>query len=1171
MASQSTLVEMLRRIHRDQRRRWSEGKPRRAEEYLARYPQFFDDRAVIVEFLYTEFCLRAEFGESPTVAEYVARFPLYAREIETAFASSAKKESNPAPEAAAPVIPLSEQPTISPSASDSQPGHSQPGQSTQTGDPEPTRPTTNPREVGEYIIEEEVGRGANGIVYKARQFHVNRTVAVKMLVSGALADERERARFRQEAEAAGRLVHPNIVPIYSIGEHDGHSYIAMGFVDGESLRDRLSDGPLAPRDAATIVRSIALAVQYAHGCGIIHRDLKPHNILMDKEGQPHVTDFGLAKRADAESSMTASGQLLGTPAYMPPEQARGCREEINELVDIYALGATLYALLTGRPPFQGPTLSDVVLRVLTAEPVPPSKLQPSVPRDLETICLKCLRKEQAGRYATADALAADLARFLHGDAIRARRLGRIGRGWRWCRRNPLAASLSAAVAVLLVLVTLAARAFPLHEAGPSETGLSEDAPPAILPAPPQLAGVADAPRAPPSETPVKKEATNARNADHEPHAPSKSRPPLPASGAPAAAPLVATHGLRARYFRGQNFEIPVLPRVDKRVDFLWLRDEPDLLVANNRFSVKWEGWIKAPEPGEYAIVAVSDDGVRVSLDGRRVIDNWTSHDPTRDEASVRMTAKPQPIGIEYFQNDGNALITLRWSLKGRFEEQTISAASLFLKQDEAEHATVPMPENHEKAGGLTLESFDDVPMTRRIKKEPVSDLDRPWYGALPRVGSMRWSARIKPPVAGLYKFAAFSDDGLRISLGKKIVVDEWQPSSLRRRDFEATLDSSPTPICVEHFGLPSSARTLALRWIPPGSDELLPQMIPSGAWEPADGDGAPPAEGIFAVRVQGAIDRGQKFLLSQQTQDGAFGSSKGGVDAYPLGPTALATLALLKSGKTAANPSVSSALEFLRKSPPPQGTYESSLVLMALVAANELEDDLPRINSLTKKLVDMQTTRGENRGMWNYGRGANGGAAEDRSNTRFAILGLSEAASAKVRIKRKVWELAYQHFIDTQNEDGGWGYHVGDPSTGSMTSAAIASVTLCEKMLTPAGKNAAGTATHDRKKDIERSAASQRAVARGVAWLDKNFSVTSNPGHGASWGLYYLDTLARAARLSGRRFIGHHDWYREGATYLCDGQAQSTGAWQASFSAVESDKVIASSFALLFLAESEPK
>jgi WD40 repeat protein/tRNA A-37 threonylcarbamoyl transferase component Bud32 len=317
--------------------------------------------------------------------------------------------------------------------------------------PRPADGWAGPPTLTGYDILERIGRGGMGVVYKARERRLGRVVALKMILTAdAEADQLD--RFRAEAEAVARLQHPSIVQIFGVGEEEGRPFLALEFVSGGSLASKTAGKPLQPREAAALVRTLAGAMHYAHERGVVHRDLKPANILLAEDGTPKIADFGLAKRLDASADPTATGAAVGTPNYMAPEQAAGQSKEASPATDVWALGAILYELLTGRPPFNAATALETLRQVVSVEPVPPSRLQPQTPLDLETICLKCLRKEPKKRYASAAALADDLGRFLEGKPIHARPVPRRERVWKWSRRHPAAAALVVFAAGALAVV-----------------------------------------------------------------------------------------------------------------------------------------------------------------------------------------------------------------------------------------------------------------------------------------------------------------------------------------------------------------------------------------------------------------------------------------------------------------------------------------------------------------------------------------------------------------------------------------------------------------------------------------------------------------------------------------------------------------------------------------------
>jgi hypothetical protein len=275
-----------------------------------------------------------------------------------------------------------------------------------------------------------------------------------MILSGQFAGEEDVQRFRAEAEAAANLDHPGIVPIYEVGEYEGQQYFSMGYIEGGSLADKIKDGPLPPKVAAEYVKKIAEAISFAHENGVIHRDLKPANVLLDRNGEPKVTDFGLAKKVEGDSGLTRTGAVMGTPSYMPPEQAGGKTDEVGPRADVYSLGAILYCLLTGRPPFHSANTVDILLQVLEKEPVSPQALNADVSKDLNTVCLKCLEKDAHSRYGIARELADELDRFLKNEPIRARPISRPARMWRWCKRKTTLAGLCAVAGILFLLLSI---------------------------------------------------------------------------------------------------------------------------------------------------------------------------------------------------------------------------------------------------------------------------------------------------------------------------------------------------------------------------------------------------------------------------------------------------------------------------------------------------------------------------------------------------------------------------------------------------------------------------------------------------------------------------------------------------------------------------------------------
>jgi eukaryotic-like serine/threonine-protein kinase len=316
----------------------------------------------------------------------------------------------------------------------------------------PRRPATDLPRIRGYEVREELGRGGMGVVYKAWHRRLNRAVALKMLLAGAYAGPQELERFLREAEAVAGLRHANIVQVHDVGDLDGRPYFTMEFVEGGSLAQKLAGAPQPAGQAAALVATIAEAIQVAHRSGIVHRDLTPANILLTADGTPKISDFGLARRLEDGGGLTVSGVPMGTPSYMAPEQAQGQRDAIGPATDVYALGAILYEMLTGRPPFRAETAAATLQQVLTDEPVLPTRLNAKIPRDLETICLRCLHKAPARRYATAAAVAEDLRRFQRGEPIAARPVGPVERTGKWVRRHPTGSAMLAATFLLAVVL-----------------------------------------------------------------------------------------------------------------------------------------------------------------------------------------------------------------------------------------------------------------------------------------------------------------------------------------------------------------------------------------------------------------------------------------------------------------------------------------------------------------------------------------------------------------------------------------------------------------------------------------------------------------------------------------------------------------------------------------------
>jgi WD40 repeat protein len=413
---------------------WLAGRRPQLEPFLELVLQA-DRPALLRELLALELDYRRQCGEQPTAAEYRLRLPEYAGLIDAAIAAQLTNDGDN-------ITTRWQRPDFALECRETLTTHAGTALALPAGAPPDG-----------YEILGELGRGGMGVVYKARHLQLDRVVALKRILAGGYASAAELDRFKDEARAIARLQHPNIVQIHDVGEQGGLPYFSLEYCPGGSLDKRLAGTPLPPHEAAALLETLARAMHAAHQMGVVHRDLKPANVLIAADGTAKVTDFGLAKRLDA-ACRTATGAVMGTPSYMAPEQAVGQKGQVGPATDVYALGAILYECLTGRPPFKAATTLETLRQVVHDEPVPPRQLQSRTPRDLETITLKCLQKEAGKRYASAAELAEDLRRFQAGEPIAARPVGRAERLWRWCRRNPGVATLTAMVALLVLAALL---------------------------------------------------------------------------------------------------------------------------------------------------------------------------------------------------------------------------------------------------------------------------------------------------------------------------------------------------------------------------------------------------------------------------------------------------------------------------------------------------------------------------------------------------------------------------------------------------------------------------------------------------------------------------------------------------------------------------------------------
>ena len=452
-----TTTQLLIRIRAFQHRCWKQGNPISIETLLEAHPSLQRDDESTLELIYGEYCVRESLGEQPTPDSYCQQFPHLANRL-ARLLEVHRALDNGAPSFASiqQTIQFSNDNSVS----------IDPQSKTRVLPATDQNPDQQSQAslglFGEYHLMEEIDRGGMGIVYRAKQLQAKRVVALKMILAGKFAGKKDLKRFYSEAAAAAKLDHPNIVPIYDVGEQDGHPFFTMAYVDGQNLAARIQQGPLAQREAAAMVSEIAGAIEYAHQRGIVHRDLKPANILLTANGQTRITDFGLAKQIGDHSDLTVTGDVVGTPSYMSPEQVTGNHADVDVGSDIYSLGAILYCLLTGRPPFQAATILETFTQLIETDPVPPRQLVPTISTDLETICLKCLQKDPSKRYLSAADLLDDLNRYMAGKPVQARPVSQLERCWRWCQRKPVIALLLATVTLLVCLVAIVSSMAAFH-------------------------------------------------------------------------------------------------------------------------------------------------------------------------------------------------------------------------------------------------------------------------------------------------------------------------------------------------------------------------------------------------------------------------------------------------------------------------------------------------------------------------------------------------------------------------------------------------------------------------------------------------------------------------------------------------------------------------------------
>jgi hypothetical protein len=636
---------LLGLIRIDLERHWQKGQRRQIEEYLASYPEIGSPDTLPVELILAEHEARRQACTPAEPAEFLRRFPRQADEIRRVLGQDDPPVSAPA--------------ALASSETDAD------GPATRAFARPAVGTAALPELFGRYRILRQLGQGGMGTVYLAHDTELDRQVALKVPRFAPEDGPAAIERFCRAARAAAVLLHPNLCPVYDVGQFEGIHYLTMPYVEGKSLAAHLKEGPpWPPARAAVLVHKLALALQVAHQKGIVHRDLNPANILIDPASEPVVTDFGLALRAGT-ARMTQAGQILGTMGYLSPEQLSGTPEAHGPSCDIFSLGVILYELLTGQLPF-GRTLKDVLVNIATHEPPPPSRLRPGISPALDAVCRKAIARQLRDRYTDMGELAAALQEQLRnhetppaqpsragtsavprsvtqiltasdGQPADDKKTGRRRRRtpWPWVTAGGAAAG-SILLAVLCVRLVVGTRP---HAVVPSEPGEAA-APPSVPVAVPSV---------PVSETDL--------------------------------AP-----GLLTELFQGTHFNRRLHTRIDPQVNWDWGSTAPTPRLPASFFSIRWTGFLKAPRPGRYKLIAYSDDGVRLWLDDQLRIDGWRHQHRTRYEAWVDLSGKPQPLRIEYFQEDGLACIALHWQWDAAGVEQVVPATALCHGKSAAETA-----------------------------------------------------------------------------------------------------------------------------------------------------------------------------------------------------------------------------------------------------------------------------------------------------------------------------------------------------------------------------------------------------------------------------------------------------------------------------------------------------